>query len=457
MLATPEQIPPGLRQSEVFARMVSELPWAGLRAYLEANSQLCKLCTLGGYRLEPKHRTRFEGFVLREAEKTAFSSAFCNPVFAQWYPVHETLYKTLEDYFHSEEYKTFRQGQNLAEDAYVLLPEKFQEVFAVEELEQWRILLCFSPLQFSVEQQSAVLSTAGGNTGLVRRIAELEEQLEAARRETAQARGDVDRLKAQTEATSGELQELRKARKDLTAERNELQGKFEASQADNRKLRAAITEKEAEVRASRAQVATAQQQEKSRLDATVARLEKESADWRGRYEQQRLEYRDLKDQQTQLEANFAQIQKKLQDRDARIEHMCSFADLLLGRIDWIQAGKNLHLTPALQKQFNSVLKKLNYEGGTTPSIDAALPVFWERLMTLEKHVIDQIAQSNTLEVGSGSAEEFWENLKEPFDDVIIGIEARLMLLRLLREVFYQMLDMDALETVGLGAFLAVKK
>ena len=456
MLANSE-LAQSVNQAVVFAAMAEELPWLSLKNYVLANNPFSKLCLTGGYRLEPKYRKRFESLLLKEAEKNAFGATFCSPVFAQWYPVHATLHKTLEDYFHSDEYKAHRESLGLAEDAYVLPPEVFQRVFSVEELDKWRILLCFSPLQFSDEQTKEILSSTGANEGLLKRIRSLEELLDTARRESAQAGGENERLRLQAESGGGELQELRRERKSLLAERNDLQAKFDASQMENRKLRQLAAQKDSEVQQAVVQVQAQLAQDKARLEATIAKLDKELAEWRTRYEQQRVEARNFQENLGQTQAALAQEKLRQQEWERKTQELHKFADLTLQRIDWIQAGKNLHLTPILQRQFNSVMKKLNYEADGSLRIDTALPRFWERLMAQEKEIIDQVAQSNTLEVAHGTADDFWEKLKEPLEDVVIGLEARVMLLKLIREIFYQIVTLEDLETPQLGKLVAGKK
>lgn len=454
MLAPNETIP-GLRIADVFACMLADLPWKSLQAYIQANTQLCKQCLIGGYRMEPKHRKRFEMVLLKEAERGGFAANFCNPIFAQWYPVHEALYRRLEDYFHSDGYKAHRQSLGLGEDAYVLPEERFAELFSVEDQEKWRVLLCFSPLQFSKEQTEKVMTSTGGNESLLKRIRDLEGLLEAARQDNARLTSEAERFRSQSESGTGELQELRKAKRDLATERDMLQGKFDASQAENRRLRQSMTEKDGSVQAQIQQASTQMQQDKIRLDGIIAKLEKEAADWRVRYEQQRSEDRELKELVAQVEGTLAQERARLADREKKLQELANFADLVLGRMDWAQAGKNLHLPPTMQRQFNSVLKKLNYETETgAPALDASMSAFWDNLMAIEKTLVDHVAHSDTLEVAGGSAAEFWEGLKDDFDDVLIGLEARLMLLKLVREIFYTALDAETLEAARLpaGAF-----
>ncbi len=444
MLSNPDSAP-GIRISEVFAAMVGELPWPSLRDYIQANTQLAKACQLGGYRLDPKFRKRFEGFVLREAEKAGFSSSFCNPIFAQWYPVHETLYRALEDYFHSDAYKTYRDEQKLSENAYALPQEVFDRVFRVEDLDKWSILLCFSPMQFTDGQLKQVLEDARGNDQLLRRVKELEEALETAARETAQAVAERDRLRGSADSGSEELQELRKARRDLQNERNELANKFESSQAENRRIRQQDVQREQDAQRRIAEMETARQQEKSRYDGMLAKLEKDSGDWRTRYEQQRAEDRELKETLQNVEAERNRETVRAQKAEAEVAELHRFVDAILQRIDWTQIGKKMQLTPSLQRQFNSVLKKLHYEEDLSLTLEGTLPQFSGRLMDQEKQLLDLVAQSNTLEVNHGTVEEFWNGIKESFDDVVIGLEARLMLLKLLKEVFYQVVDMEDLE------------
>jgi hypothetical protein len=444
MLA-PEENMPVARRAEIFAAMADELPWPSLKSYILANNQFAKSCLVGGHRLEPKHRARFQALLLKEAEKNEFSQTFCSPIFAQWYPVHETLYKKLEDYFHSDAYKSYRQEQGLAEDAYQLPAERFSEFFSVEDLDKWRILLLFSPLQFTQEQTREILDSVAGNVVLIRRVRELEERDDATRRDVARLTAESERLNAQVAATAEELQELRRARRDLTAERNDLQQKFEGSQAENRRLRQAAQDQEAITQAAVAKAQASLQQERQRLQNALDKLERECTDWRLRYEQQRVEFKSLQELQARTEAERARASALAADWEHQTRELHAFADLVLGRIDWVQVGRNLHLTPVLQRQFNSVMKKLNYEDPARPTIEDTLPVFWERLASQERTVIEQVAQSNTLEVSHGTATEFWAELKEPYEDVIIGLEARVMLMKLMRELFYQTLEQPDLE------------
>ncbi|MFA4943506.1 MAG: hypothetical protein WC789_02250 [Lentisphaeria bacterium] len=452
----PNETLEGIRPAEIFAGMVAELPWPSLKNYILANSQLSKSCQLGGYRLEPKHRKRFESLLLKEAEKAEHSTTFCNPIFAQWYPVHETLYRKLEDYFHSAEYKGYREANQLAEDAYALPPEKFDAYYSVEDWEKWRILLCFSPLQFTKEQAERLAKGEGGNELLLKRTKELDAQLAAARADKARLEAELERARGQAASGGDELQELRKARRELAADRDALANKFEASQTENRKLRQTLTEKEEAAQAIVSRATGEFATEKSRLTATLDRTEKEVGEWRSRYEQQCQETRTLKNRLAQAEADLAQERLRLQQRDKAVTELQNFADLVLKRLDWIQAGKSLRLTPELQKQFNSVMKKLHYESGV-PSLDTTLPEFWNGLAAAEQALVAQVAHSNTLEVAHGAAEDFWNSLKEPFDDVVIGLEARLMLLKLLREIFFQTLAATDLEAPRLPAFAGAKK
>ena len=169
MLGNNEQIA-GVSLPEVFSQMVSELPWKSLETYIQGNSQLLKLCTIGGTRLKPDKRKKFEQIIVREAEKQKFADAVTNAVFAAWYPVHKELHEQLESYYHSDEYKAYRQEYGLDEEAYVLPDEKLDSLFRVDDLKLWKILLCFSPLRFTAEQAARLLNDSTGSEELVERL-----------------------------------------------------------------------------------------------------------------------------------------------------------------------------------------------------------------------------------------------------------------------------------------------
>ncbi|NLF93267.1 MAG: hypothetical protein GX564_05210, partial [Oligosphaeraceae bacterium] len=251
MLGNNEKIQ-GINPGEVFARMLGELPWARLKAYVQANAPLLKLCTSGGYRLEPQRRERAEKLIFREAEKNDFSEVICNGVFASWYPVHQSLHQSLEDYFHSEQYKDWRTAQSLSEDDYVLTDEKFGEFFQIADLQAWKILLCFSPLKFTPEQAGKILDQQQGNSELLEKIAALELELSELRRKAVQEDSELERLRNKAKADASEIQELKKSARQQKTEIDSLQRKFEGSQAEIKRLNQRLLESDQSMQAREA-------------------------------------------------------------------------------------------------------------------------------------------------------------------------------------------------------------
>ena len=435
----------GLDLSEVFSTMLKELPWQNLRAYIQSNAQLLKRCTIGGHRLDAKRRERFEKLLLKEAEKAEFSEAFCNAIFVHWYPVHAELHKALEDYFHSDEYKEYREENELEEDDYVLPDEMFNKVFNIEDLEQWRVLLCFSPLQLTEEQAKEITDDTQGNTELLRRIRELEEKQEELEREKARMASENDQLRNQNEQSTNAAQQMRKEQRKLKAKSEGLDKKLEISQAENKRLDENLKKLQTEHKELRKSLANKIKKSSARLRNEVKRLEEQIANWETKYEQQRIESRHLAKKLEESQATLKAKEKTVDERDEALALHSSFADLVLGKLDWPKVGRQMKLTPSLKSNFNSLVRKLNYEEDRTLTIDGSMEEFWWALMETEKQLVENIAQSHTREVVSGDVEEFWRELTDMFEDVRIGLEARTVLLKMLHEIFYQVLEMEDLE------------
>lgn len=444
MLANNEPIQ-GIDMAAALRVMLNELPWNALRAYIQTNADLNRLCTAGGHRLDPKHRERICQILVKEAGKAEFSQTFCSGIFAQWYPVHETLHKALEDYFHSEEYKTHREGAGLAEDTYVLPPGVLERFFKPEDIEKWRTLLCFSPLQFTAEQAQKVLSDSAGSVDASRRLREMEQSYDSQVKENARLANEVAGLRRQHEQVSAEATELRLARKNLAAEREALTRKFEQSQADNKRLREQVAEGEAVRQQARTALEEQCRLEVQRLQGEVRRLDTELVSWRTKYEQQRAENRELVRSVEAMTKQLAQEKATVEDKIRDIERLHRFADLVLSKIDWPKVGQQLKLTTTLKRQFNSLIKKLNYEDDRTLTIEGTLVQFWDKLMARERELLNSIAQSNVLEVSQGDVEGYWRGLTDSFEDAHIGLEARVILLRMIQEIFYQVIEMEDLE------------
>ncbi len=444
MLANNEPIQ-GLDLSQTFRTMLNELPWGNLRSYIQSNSQLLKVCTAGGHRLAPKSRSVIEKRIVKEAEKNEFDATFCSALFAFWYPVHEDLHKKLEDYFHSDEYKQYREEHDIAEDEYRLSDEKFDEFFDINQLEQWRVLLAFSPLQFSEEQSAKIVTDSEGNTELLQRMKKLEVELAKLSQDKKQLQNENAQLRNQYSETSNEAQELRRSQRELKNELDESVNKLQRSLADSRRFQDLVQAAEKKIKTYETSMTEKLEQASIRLRNDLNRVQNELSIWQAKYEEQRLENKRLEEEIAQTRRTGNEKQKHAEAVQAENDHLNSFANLLLKHFDWPKIGRQLKLTPTLKRQFNSLVKKLDYDESRNLTIEDTLEVFWTNLIAQEKELIDNIAQSNTREVIRGDAENYWLTLSDVFEDVRIGLEARTILLKMIEDIFYQAIEDEDLD------------
>lgn len=439
----------GVDLAEVFSSMLRELPWNSLRVCIQANAQVLKRCTIGGHRLEPKGRKRFESVLLSEAVKQEFPPSLTSSVFAYWYPIHEELHKKLEEYFHSDAYAKYRKKENLDDDVYVLPDVRFKEYFAPKDLPKWRILLCFSPLRMTESQAKKVLEGAGGNEVLIKQTEHLKEDLATTTSENERLNNENKELRARLEKLTAETQELRSERKDLRKESETLSARLETLQAETRRLRDELAEKADAIQTHKHEASKAVAKESNRFERENARLRGELETWRKNYEKQRVEARELGEALAEANRKLANDKKMLAQTQGEVKTARRFADCILAQIDWTEVAKQLKMPPQLKRKFNSLIKTLNYEEDRTLTLGGTLENFWEALQNEEKALVEAIAKSDVLEVQSGTIENFWRNLTDVFEDVHIGLEARIILLRVLQEIFYQTLEMEDLEKVKL--------
>ena len=443
MFANNEKVQ-GVNTAEIFARMLGELPWANFRGYIQTNAPLLKLCTFGGHRLEPQKRDRFEKIISREAEKADFSEAMCNGLFASWYPVRQDLHKNLEDYFHSEEYLDFRKEQKLNDDEYVLPDEKFNEFFVLRDQPAWKILLCFSPLKFSDAQADQILDDAQGSSELLEQIASLEKELEDDRRKNSQNAAELERLRARQQGDTAEIQEQKRLVRSQKTEIEAQMRKFESAQAEIKRLNQRLQEIEGEVAERENALKEEMKRKVTRLQNEYDRVSQELNSWQSRYEEQRLLNRSL--EKNSLEADKAKkeaLRESSEIADKMTVH-AKFADLLLSQVDWPKVGAAMKMTPTVRRNFNSLVRKLNYEEDLTLTIEGTLLEFWSKLIKSEEELVKRLDQSNTLEVMNGDMKGFWEQVSELFADAQINLEARSFMLGLLHELFFQSIDMEDL-------------
>ena len=444
MLENNEKIQ-GVDLKDVFTKMLSEVPWENLKVFILSNAQIMKFCTQGGFRLDVKFRKRFQEVIVREIEKSDYSEIQCNGVFAAWYPVHKELHEALETYFHSEEYENYRKENGLADDEYVLSDEKFNAFYSVNDFEVWRILLCFSPLRFTKEQMAKILEDKSGNADIMERLNAAESERNELAKKNATMAGDLERLRQRQQADQSELVELRKqlrqARIDAEAAEKRVATAVAEMKRSNQQVAqsgAAVEQREAEVREELGRTI-------QRLQGDVERQAKETAAWQQRYDAQLTENRALSDKALAADRRCDAIREEKNAMERRLEDCHKAVDALLSRIDWPHVGAAMKMSPTVKRNFNSLLKKLDYDEDRNLTIGATLGDFWAALSSKENALIEAIAKSTENEIINGSIMDYWASLAQMFPDVQTSLEARLAMLSILQDIFYQTYTDDDLQ------------
>lgn len=435
MLGNNEKIQ-GVSIPDMFSQMLSELPWRTLSQYISGNAQLLKVCTFGGHRIDPQQRPRLTKQVINEAVKTDYSDSTCSALFAAWYPVHAELHAKLEGYFNSDEYKEYRKENKLNDVDYVLSDDKFKEFFQVSDLKAWKILLVFAPLKFTKEQADQILNHQEGSEELLERIKELEARLSEADRKASSASGELEKARQQQQNAENELKEARHQIRTQKGDIEALNQKFLSSSAEVKRLSGLLSSRSEELEKRAASASENAERVTTRLQAELSRLKEELNGWQNKFQEQLQANRQIQNDAANIEARAG---KSNAERDAAIKKLDEskkFVDLLLSRIDWAKLGSQLKLSPTLRKNFNSMLKRLNYEENLSLTIEGTLPQFWSRLQKKEGELIQRIAASSTLEVEKGDMKGFWEEVKDSFAEVQTSIEARLFMLGFIHELLF---------------------
>ena len=435
MLGNNEKIQ-GVSIPDMFSQMLSELPWRTLSQYISGNAQLLKVCTFGGHRIDPQQRPRLTKQVINEAVKTDYSDSTCSALFAAWYPVHAELHAKLEGYFNSDEYKEYRKENKLNDVDYVLSDDKFREFFQVSDLKAWKILLVFAPLKFTKEQADQILNHQEGSEELLERIKELEARLSEADRKASSASGELEKARQQQQSAENELKEARHQIRTQKGDLEALNQKFLSSSAEVKRLSGLFSSRSEELEKRAATASENAERVTTRLQAELSRLKEELNGWQNKFQEQLQANRQIQNDAANTEARAG---KSNAERDAAIKKLDEskkFVDLLLSRIDWAKLGSQLKLSPTLRKNFNSMLKRLNYEENLSLTIEGTLPQFWSRLQKKEGELIQRIAASSTLEVEKGDMKGFWEEVKDSFAEVQTSIEARLFMLGFIHELLF---------------------
>ncbi|NMA21480.1 MAG: hypothetical protein GX927_12970, partial [Lentisphaerae bacterium] len=323
--------------------------------------------------------------------------------------------------------------------------DKFTEFFVLREQPAWKILLCFSPLKFTDSQADRILDDTQGNTQLLEQIAQLEKELEETRRKGSQNAAELERLRARQQDDATEIQEQKRLVRNQKSDLEAQQRKFESAQAEIKRLNQRLQDADSEIAEREKTLTEELNRNLSRVQNELNRVSKELSTWQSKYEEQRLLNRSL--EKNALEAEKAKEQTQ-RESDLIAEQMAThakFGDMLLSRIDWPKVGAAMKMTPTVRRNFNSLVRKLNYEEDRSLTIEGTLPEFWGKLIKDEEELIKRISQSNTLEVMNGDLKGFWDQVSELFADVQINLEARSFLIGLLQDIFFQSIDLEDLD------------
>jgi len=450
MLGNNEKIE-GVELRDVFAGMLAELPWESLRAYILSNAILAKLCTMGGFRLDPKFRSRMEKIIIKDVEKNEFNEASCNGVFASWYPVHTRLHKELEDYFHSDEYKAYRDEKGLGEDEYELQDQVFERLFKVDDFAAWRILLCFSPLKFTKEQAAKILDDRKDDVNLVERVKKAEAERDELSRKVAQLTSEAERLRTRQQQDQNEIQELRRLNRQAKADIEQLQRRAETAVAEMKRANKQVSEADSEREQRENALRSEMERTVQRAQNEVERLNAEVALWRGRHEEQCAVNRGFQEQAADAQRQARDANEAKDALAAKLSGTHSAVDALLSRIDWPKVAASMKPSPTVKRNLNSLIKKLDYDSDRSLTIEGTLPEFWDRLNKAERDLITSITKSTERELLNGSIQDYWGGLTENFDEVLLNLEARSALLGMLRDIFFQTFSDEELRDPTLNA------
>ncbi len=448
----------GVDKTAVFTQMLREVPWSSLKVYIQANGPLLKVCTIGGHRLEPSKRDRIEKIILRELERPSAAETLANGIFASWYPVHEELHKQLEEHFHSDDYKAWRQAEGLGEDDYVLTAEKFTAFFRREDFAAWRILLCFSPLKFTPEQADKILHDSEGSAELMEQVKSLEETKAELQKKVDQLNAEAERLRARQQADASEIQDLKRQQRQNKTVLDQAKNNHEAALAEMRRANQAAAQFRSEVEDREQAIREEMNRAVARLQGDCDRLSKELASWQSRYEEQCNNNSALLEKAAEADKRCAEALEAKQKSDRVAQECQQFADLILSRLDWPRVGAAMKMTPTVRRNFNSLVRKLSFGEDNTLTLEESLPAFWNTLNKAERDLIEAIAESSTREMMNGDAGDFWQGVKDSFDDVLVSLEARLAMLGILHDIFFQNMENEELENqTGLPGTKAKKK
>ena len=290
----------------VFTKMLKEVKWDSLKTYINSNADLAKRCTMGGFRMEEKYRPRMQDIILRDAERSEFSDAVAGSLFTVWYPVHQELHGKLEDHFNSDDYKNYRKDNGLADDEYVLTPEKFQEFFDVKELMAWKILLCFSPLKFTDEQAKTILEGKQDDAELVEKMTALEQKNAELQRKVDVLQQEAERLRARQQADAQEIQNYKKDNRQVKLDCEQYQQRAETALAEMRRTNEKLAQAEGRVAMREAEMKQEMERAQEKAQAAVEAARNEMVVWRTRHEQQCQENHLLEEQAQAAEARRAQ-------------------------------------------------------------------------------------------------------------------------------------------------------
>lgn len=396
--------------------MLSEMGWDPLRQIVESKRRFFGRFTAGGFQLKTQNVQRARNVILKAAEKEDYER-----LFFFWCHDKDDLRSVLDACSESDVSGDETATEEPEEDQ-ELSKENFEKLIGCIKNQEGLYFLCFSPVVFTLEQESSLLESVSREDTRTHIPEEPSLKESHAEKIISEAKAEIKELKAQ-------LRKEQHENKRLTKDCGSLEEKVKEIELKLKNTREMARQYEEQI----ARLENAENERIVRLETRITGQKNELKEMEGTLDGFRIELKQKEGDAYRLKEEKASIEKKFKTRIGDVLSELSSSDII----------RSLNEPDEVKDLLLSVVRiPVSDETGRSGSTPAGIMQFWLKLLEGESASI-KILGEITLE--SASERDFsnqWADLSDQLVDLKYSLRARAVLIGFFYEILSKFYDVN---------------
>lgn len=396
--------------------MLSEMGWDSLRQVVESKRRFLGRFTAGGFQLKAQNVQRARNVILKAAEKEDYER-----LFFFWCHDKDDLRSVLDAWSETDVAGDETDTEE-TEGNREMSEENFEKLIGCIKNQEGRYFLCFSPVVFTLEQESSLLESLSREDTGTHIPEETSRQESRAEKIISEAKAEIKELKAQ-------LRKEQHENKRLSKERGSFEERAKEIELELKNAREMARQHEERI----ARLENAENERIVRLETRIAGQKKELKGMEEMLDGLRIELRQKEGDADRLKEEKASIERRFKSGIGDVLSELNASDII----------RSLNEPDEVKDLLLSVVRiPVSDETARRPAKPTDIMEFWRKLLEGESASV-KILGEITLE--AASERDFsnqWADLSDRLVDLKYSLRARAVLIGFFYEILSKFYDIN---------------